>query len=94
VRKSGKAYPQSPYVEFTLYEAYKKRNQLEKALRVIASLDTKELTKQQRAREKYLLGTVLDTLGESLDAKKAYKEAIEADKESAWAKLAQTALEL
>jgi tetratricopeptide (TPR) repeat protein len=81
-------------VEFTLYEAYKKRNQLKKALRVIASLDTKELTKQQRAREKYLLGTVLDALGESLDAKKAYKEAIDADKESAWAKLAQTALEL
>ena len=94
IQNRAKAYPQSPYVEFTLYEAYKKRNQLKKALRVIASLDTKELTKQQRAREKYLLGTVLDALGESLDAKKAYKEAIEADKESAWAKLAQTALEL
>jgi tetratricopeptide (TPR) repeat protein len=94
IQNKADAYPQSPYVEFALYEAYKKKSQYQKALQAIRSLDKRQLTKKQRTRQKYLLGTVLDTLGKKEEAKQAYKASIKADKGSAWAQLAQTALEL
>jgi len=94
IQKRAQAHPQSPFVEFALYDAYMKMQDYQKALSVIKSLDNVTLTKEQRARAKYLLGMVLDRLKRGKAAKKAYKEAIEADANSAWAKLARTALEL
>ncbi len=94
IQKKAKAYPQSPYVDFALYQAYMNKNEYTNALEVIRNLDKVKLSKEQRARQKYLLGVVLDKLWKDNEAKKAYKAAIKADKDSAWAKLAQSALEL
>jgi tetratricopeptide (TPR) repeat protein len=91
--KSG-AHPQSPFVEFALYDAYMSKQEYRRALKVIQSLDKVDLTKEQRARQKYLLGMVLSKLWRDAEAKKAYEAAIEADANSAWAKLAKSALEL
>jgi tetratricopeptide (TPR) repeat protein len=91
--KSG-AHPQSPFVEFALYDAYMTTKEYNNALRVIASLDKVELRKRDRARAKYLLGMVLTKLWRNDEARKAYEAAIEADANSAWAKLAKSALEL
>ena len=94
LQKRFHSYLQTPYVEFALYSAYMNRDDYKDALRVIASLDKLDLTKEERAREKYLLGTVLSKLWRDKEAKAAYKAAIEADPNSAWAKLAQSALEI
>ena len=94
IQKRSKSYPQSPYIEFSLYQAYMNKNDYTNALKVIASLDTLPLSKIDRARQKYLLGTVLAKLWRDDAAARAYKEAIAADKDSAWAKLAKSALEL
>ena len=63
------------------------------ALDVIASLNKVELKKGDRARQKYLLGTVYEKLWRGEEAQKAYQEAIDADSTSAWAKLAEGAKE-
>jgi len=94
IQKSSHSHAQSPYVEFTLYGAYMNLGKYQNALDVIASLNGVKLNKEDRARQKYLLGTVLSKLWRDSDAKRAYKEAIEADPTSAWAKLAKSALEL
>ena len=94
IQKSSKSYAQSPYIEFALYGAYMNKNDYNKALEVIASLNKIELTKEQRARQKYLLGMVLSKLWRDAEATKAYNEAIKADPKSAWAKLAKSALSL
>ena len=88
------SHGQSPFVEFALYQAYMNKGELKKALSVITSLDSVDLTKKDRARQKYLKGAVLDKLWRNDAAKKAYKEALEADPSSAWAKLAKSALEI
>jgi len=85
-------YLQSPYVEFSLYQAYIELEDYNKALDVIKSLDSVDsLTNTQRARQKYLLGSVYNKLWRDEEAKRAYEEAIKADKNSPWAKLAQSA---
>ena len=94
IQKSSHSHAQSPYVEFTLYGAYMNLGKYQNALDVIASLNGVKLNKEDRARQKYLLGTVLSKLWRDSDAKRAYKEAIEADPTSAWAKLAKSALAL
>ena len=94
LQKRSKSFIQSPYIEFTLYQAYKDRADNVKALNVIKSLDSVKLTSAKRSRQKYLLGISYSKLGKSKKAKEAYKEAIEADKKSAWAKLATSALEI
>jgi tetratricopeptide (TPR) repeat protein len=94
LQKRSNSYTQSPYVEFTLYQAYKDIGKDKKALKVIKVLNDVKLTNEKRSRQKYLLGTGYSKLGESKKAKIAYKEAIKADKKTAWAKLAQSALEL
>lgn len=91
VQNSSKSYAQSPFVEFTIYQSYINKEEYEKALEVMASLDAIELSKSQRARQKYLLGTIYSKLWRDEDAKKAYQEAIDADETSAWAKLAKDA---
>ena len=91
IQKSSNSTAQSPYVEFTLYQSYTNKEDYNKALAVIESLDTLELGKGDRARQKYLKGVVLNKLWRDEAAKRAYEEAIAADPDSAWAKLATTA---
>ena len=94
IQKSSESNAQSPYVEFTLYQSYMDRGDYNKALIVIESLNSVEISSQDRARQKYMLGTVLTKLWRDSEADAAYNEAINADKESAWAKLAQSALKI
>ena len=94
IQTSSSSNPQSPFVEFTLYQAYTNIQNYNKALKVIKSLDSVELSKSDRARQKYLLGTVYSKLWRDEEAIKAYQESIDADSTSAWAKLAQAAKEI
>jgi len=94
IQKRSNSYAQSPYVEFSLYGAYMNKNDYKHALEVIRSLDSVKLSKNKRARQKYLLGMVLNKLWRDEAAVKAYKAAIAADPNSAWAKLAKSALEI
>lgn len=91
IQNLSDSYPQSPFVEFALYQAYIDKNDNNKALDVIKSLDSIELKNSDRARQKYLLGSVLEKLWRDDAAQEAYNQAIEADKDSAWAKLAKSA---
>ena len=94
MQEESSSYSQSPFVEFTLYQTYLDLKDLEKALNVVKSLDTVELNKLDRARQKYLLGTIYSKLWREADAIKAYDEAIEANPDSAWAKLAKSAKDI
>lgn len=91
IQKSSNSSAQSPYVEFTLYQSYTNKEDYNKALEIIESLDSIELQKSDRARQKYLKGVVLNKLWRDEEAREAYSEAIAADPDSAWAKLATTA---
>ena len=91
IQKASQSFAQSPFVEFTLYQAYIDKEKYNEALDVIKSLDNIELSNANRSRQKYLLGSVYDRLWRDDDAKQAYQEAIDADKGSAWAKLAEGA---
>jgi len=93
IQNRSNSYAQSPFVEFTLYQAYIDKKDYAKALKVIKSLDKIKLSKSNRARQKYLLGSVYEKLWRDDDAKIAYKDSIDADSESPWAKLAKTAME-
>ncbi len=89
------SYPQSPYIDFTLYNAYLQKGKYTQAYKTIQTLTKSvQLKSKQKARAYYLLGNILEKLGKKEQAKKAYKESIKADKESAWAQLAQSALEI
>ncbi len=91
IQTSSNSFAQSPFVEFTLYQAYINKDDFNKALDVIKSLDTVELNNNQRSRQKYLLGSVYSRLWRDDEAKEAYQESINADPKSAWAKLAEEA---
>ena len=92
-RRSG-SYTQSPYIEFTLTQALIDLQKNRKAYETVVSLDERSLTPQQRARAKYLEGSLLQKLGRPAEAKVAYEAAEKADGESAWGKLARDALAL
>jgi len=94
IQKASSSNAQSPFVEFTLYQAYINKEDDNKALEVIKSLDNVKLTPSQRARQKYFLGSVYSKLWQEDNANKAYDEAIKADPKSAWAKLAKDAKEI
>jgi len=94
IQKKSDSYAQSPFVEFTLYQAYIDKGENNLALEVIKSLDERELPAVKRARQKYLLGSVYDRLWQDDDAKEAYNDAIKADPKSAWAELARSALKI
>lgn len=94
IQKSSSSYAQSPYVEFTLFGAYMNREEFTKALATISVLDSVDISNKERARQKYLKGTILNKLWRDTEAQVAYKEAIKADPDSAWAKLAKTAQEI
>ncbi len=91
IQTASNSFAQSPFVEFTLYQAYRSKEEFRKALDIIKSLDARELNKEQRARQKYLLGSIYTKLWMDDEAKQAYQEAINIDPTSAWAKLAQDA---
>jgi len=94
IQTKSNSYAQSPFVEFTLYQAYIDKGENNQALDVIKSLDTIELSATKRARQKYLLGSVYDRLWQDDNAKEAYNAAIKADSKSAWAELAKGALKI
>ena len=91
IQKKSSSYAQSPYVEFTLYQAYINKDFNTQALETIKSLDDITLKPKQRARQKYLLGSIYDKLWREENADKAYQEAIDADPTSSWAELAKAA---
>ena len=93
IQEASSSYAQSPFVEFTLYQAYINKEDINKALEVIKSLDDVKISDSNRARQKYLLGTTYEKLWRGEEAEQAYQESIDADKDSAWAKLAETAKE-
>jgi tetratricopeptide (TPR) repeat protein len=94
IQTKSNSHPQSPFVEFTLYQAYIAKDEYYKALNVILSLDKVDLKPSNRAREKYLLGSIYTKLWRDDEAKKAYSESIKADKNSPWAKLSKSAMSL
>jgi len=94
IQKSSGSAAQSPFVEFALYQSYVNTENYNAALDVIKSLEDASLSSVERARQKYLLGSVYSKLWRDGEAEIAYKEAIEADANSPWAKLAQSALNL
>lgn len=94
IQQSSDSFAQSPFVEFTLYGAYVDKEDYNRALEVIRSLDALDLEKTQRARQKYLLGSVLEKLWRDDASQKAYQEAIDAAPDSAWAELAKSAARL
>lgn len=84
----------SPQNEFMLYDAYMDLRRYEQAYETIKSLDGVELSGELRSRQKYLLGNALLKLWRDGEALRAYDEAMEADENSAWAKLAKKAKEV
>ena len=94
IQKNSNSSAQSPYVEFTLYQSLINKEEYNRALEVIRHLDKVEVHKKDRARQKYLLGSVLSKLWRNDEADIAYSQAVEADPSSAWAKLAQSAKEI
>jgi tetratricopeptide (TPR) repeat protein len=94
IQKKSHTFAQTPFVEFTLFQAYMEKEQYQNALEVIKSLDDyKELSRENRSRQKYLLGTVYGKLWRDKEAQSAYRASIEADPNSAWAQLAKSTQE-
>ena len=94
IQNTSHSHPQSPYLEFTLYQSYMNLKEYEKALSTIKILNNVKLDKVKRARQKYLLATVLSKLWRDEEAQKVYQEAIDADPSSPWAELAKSAKEI
>ena len=94
IQEKSDSHAQSPFLEFTLYQAYNAKEDYSSALEVIEILNDVDLSKKERARQKYLLGTVLTKLWRDDEAIKAFEEAIKADPESPWASLAKTAKDI
>jgi len=94
MQQKSSSYAQSPYVEFTLYQAYVNNEQFEDALKIVKALDNIKLTPKERARQKYLLGNIYTKLWREDEARVAYQESIDADATSSWAKLAKGAKEI
>ena len=94
IQERSKSHAQSPFLEFTLYQAYNNKEDYNSALRVIKILNNVDLSKKDRSRQKYLLGTVLAKLWRDDEAKIAFEKAIKADPESPWASLAKTAKDI
>jgi predicted negative regulator of RcsB-dependent stress response len=89
-----KTRTQSPYIEFTLAQAQINLGQHENALATVRKLNAFELSDEQRARQKYLTGSLLQKLGRNDEAKAAYQASIDAGETSAWGKLSVDAMNL
>ena len=88
-----KSHAKSPFVEFALYDAYMDKGDYNAAYEVIASLDSVKMSNEKRARALYLKGAVLEKLWRNDEARKAYEDCIKTEPDSAWAKLAKSAIE-
>jgi len=94
IQNNSNSYAQSPYVEFTVYQAYVNKENYNEALEIIKALDSIDLNNSQRARQKYILGTIYEKLWREDEAKEAYQDAIDADATSPWAQLAKGAMDI
>ncbi len=94
LQRKTATYTQSPYVEFTSYQSYMNKANTNKAMEILFALDKRKLSKEQRARQKYLLGALLQKKGKKAQAKAEFLKAIQTQKDSAWAKLASDAMKL
>ncbi len=94
LQRKTASYSQSPYAEFTTYQSYMNKANTAKAMDILFSLDKRTLSKEQRARQKYLLGALLQKKGRNADAKREFQKALQAQKDSPWAKLASDAMKL
>jgi tetratricopeptide (TPR) repeat protein len=94
LQDSANSYTQSPYVEFSIYEAYINIEDFNKALDVIKSLDKLDLKPKDRVRQKYLLGSAYTKLWRDKQAIEAYEEVIKLDPNSVWAELAKSAKDM
>lgn len=93
-QRQTSSFTQSPYVEFTLYQAYLDKDNITRAMDTLYELDNRKLTKEQRSRQKYLLGSLLQKEWRYDEAKEEFAKSIAADKDSAWAKLASDSMKL
>ena len=91
LQKRYKIDTQTPFVEFSLFEAYMEMEDYNKALDVIQSLNTAELSTKDKARQQYLLGSVYTKLWRDQDAIDAFNRVIKLDPTSSWAALAKDA---
>ena len=89
-----KTYPYSPYIEFTLAQAYINTSHINKAINILQSLNNKVLSKLQKSRQQYLLGTLFEKEWKNKEAKSAFKSSIKADSSSPWAQLSKDAIKL
>ncbi len=87
-----KTYPYSPYIEFTLAQAYSNIHHVSKAIKILLSL--KSLAPLQKSRQQYLLGTLFEKKWKNQKAIDAFKASIKADKSSPWAQLSKDAINL
>ena len=91
LQSRSKTHAQSPFVEFSVFEAYMVKEDFLKALDVIQSLNMIKMSKKEQARQHYLLGSVYTKLWRDKDAVKAFEEVIKLDPGSSWATLAKDA---
>jgi len=88
------SYSQTPFVEFSLADALIRLHKEDDAIDVIKGLDARDLTQAQRARQKYMLGSLLQKSLKLDAAIEAYQQSAQADADSAWGALAKDALDL
>lgn len=91
IQENSSTYAQSPFVEFSIYEAYIIKEDYNKALAVIESLNKTKLKELDKARQQYLLGSVFTKLWRDKDAMKAFDEVVKVSPSSSWATLAKDA---
>ncbi|MBD3809065.1 MAG: flagellar protein [Sulfuricurvum sp.] len=89
-----KTYTQTPYIEFTLAQSYQNVRKDGDALKVLKTLNARQLTPQRRSRQQYLIGSIEQKFGRKREARDAFNASIKADPASAWGKLAKEALTL
>lgn len=94
LQERTKTYTQSPFIEFTFAQSLMNRDKNKEAVTVLKSLNYRQLNSEKKARQHYLLGSLLMKLGKNGEAKIAFNTSIKADKTSAWGKLAKDALGL
>lgn len=88
------SHTQSPYIEFTLVQAYIIDEKTKEALQTLKTLDSRDLNDEHRSRQKYLEGTLLQRTAGPKASQAAFEAAVKAAPDSAWGKLAKDALEL
>ncbi len=91
LQRKYKTNTQSPFVEFSVFEAYMEKEDYNKALDIMQSLNMVKLSTKDKARQQYLLGSVYTKLWRDKDAIKAFQEVMKLAPSSSWATLAKDA---